>query len=144
MSWQNPPAAAIATLLQTAHTIAVVGLSADPHRPSYGVALAMQRYGYRIIPVNPALEAWQGIPAIPDLESLATVLGPGDKVDIVNVFRRPAHVAAVVDACLKLKLPALWLQLGVINEPAAERARASGMTVVMDRCIAVDRALLRA
>lgn len=142
MSFHNPPPEAIATLLKTARTIAVLGLSDNPSRPSCGVALAMQRYGYSIIPVNPALKNWQGIPAIPDLDHLGTVLRPGDKVDVVNVFRQPHHVDAIVDQCLALKLPALWLQLGVVNAAAAERARAGGMTVVMDRCIYIDRAEL--
>jgi predicted CoA-binding protein len=142
MSFQNPPAGDIATLLRSARTIAVVGLSANPSRPSYGVALAMQRYGYRIIPVNPGLQSWQGIPAIPDLDHLPTVLRPGTKVDIVNVFRQPSQVDGIVDRCLALGLPALWLQLGVVDEAAANRARAGGMTVVMDRCIYVDRAAM--
>jgi uncharacterized protein len=142
MPFQNPPPDRIAALLGTARTIAVLGLSDNPARASCRVALAMQRYGYRIIPVNPALKSWQGIPAIPGLDHLETVLGSGDKVDIVNVFRQPEHVAAIVDECLALELPALWLQLGVVDETAAERARAGGMTVVMDRCIHVERAAL--
>ncbi len=142
MPFQNPSTADIAALLKRARTIAVVGLSNDPGRPSYGVALAMQRFGYRIIPVNPSLKTWQGIPAIADLEHLPTVLRPGEKVDIVDVFRQPGAVDAIVDTCLALKLPALWLQLGVINEIAAERALAGGMTVVMNRCIYVDRTAL--
>lgn len=142
MSFHNPPPEGIAALLRTARTIAVLGLSDNPARPSCSVSLAMQQYGYRIIPVNPALKSWKGIPAIPDLDHLPTVLRPGDRVDIVNVFRQPEHVDAIVDHCLALKLPALWLQLGVVNESAAERARAGGMTVVMDRCIYVDRAAM--
>jgi predicted CoA-binding protein len=142
MSFQNPPPGAVEALLKSARTIAVLGLSDKPARPSCSVSLAMQRYGYRIIPVNPGLKSWHGIPAIPDLSHLGTVLRPGDKVDIVNVFRQPEHVAPIVDECLALKLPALWVQLGVVDEAAAERARASGMTVVMDRCIFVDRAAL--
>jgi predicted CoA-binding protein len=142
MPFRNPPAADIAALLASARTIAVLGLSDNPARPSCSVSLAMQRYGYRIIPVNPALKAWHGIPAIPDLSHLKTVLRTGDKVDIVNVFRQPHHVEAIVDDCLALGLPALWLQLGVVNDAAAERAVAGGMKVVMDRCIYVDRAAL--
>jgi predicted CoA-binding protein len=142
MPFQNPPEAAIASLLKTARTLAVLGLSDNPARPSCGVSLAMQRYGYRIIPVNPGIRTWQGIVSIPDLDHLGSVLRPGDKVDIVNVFRQPHHVDAIVDQCLALGLPALWLQLGVVNEAAAERARAGGMTVVMDRCIYVERKAL--
>jgi predicted CoA-binding protein len=142
MSFQNPPPEIVTALLKTARTIAVLGLSDNPSRPSCSVSLAMQRYGYRIIPVNPGLKSWHGIPAIPDLTHLGAVLRPGDKVDIVNVFRQPGHVDAIVGECLALGLPALWLQLGVVNEAAAERARAGGMTVVMDRCIYVDRAAM--
>lgn len=143
MPFQNPSAAAIATLLRSARTIAVLGLSPDPSRPSHGVAQALQRYGYRIIPVNPALPTWEGLPVIPDLEHLSDVLHPGETVDIVDVFRQPRHVEAVVDSCLSLRIPALWLQMGVINEPAALRAQAGGMVVVMDKCLKVERAGLR-
>lgn len=142
MLFKNPAPDKIASLLQSARIIAVPGLSDDPGRPSFGVAMAMQRYGYRIIPVNPLLKTWQGLKAIPDLEHLPEVLQPGERVDIVDVFRQPQHVDAIVDSCLHLGLPALWLQIGVINEPAAERARSGGMTVVMDRCIYVDRRAL--
>jgi predicted CoA-binding protein len=127
-------------LLRASRTIAVVGISDDPARPSFGVTKSMRDFGYRILPVNPTLTAWQGIPAYPTLAAAVQALGPDDRVDIVNVFRRPALVGDVVDECLRLGLHALWLQQGVINEPAAERAVAAGMTVVMDRCIYVDRA----
>jgi predicted CoA-binding protein len=139
MSFSNPPAAEIAQLLREARIIAVVGLSDNPQRPSYDVASALLDYGYRIIPVNPALAVWEGIRAIPDLDHLPQVLGPGEQVDIVDVFRQPQHVAGVVDDCVRLQLPALWLQLGVIDEVAAQRAQAAGMTVVMDKCIKVER-----
>ena len=140
MSFTNPGPAAIQSLLRASKTIAVVGLSDDPSRPSHEVSLSMRAYGYRIVPINPSLQAWQGVPAYPDLATAAAALGPDQHVDIVNVFRRPAQVDKVVDECLRLGLPALWLQLGVINEAAAARAKAAGMTVVMDRCIYVDRA----
>ncbi|HEU4487277.1 MAG TPA: CoA-binding protein [Povalibacter sp.] len=139
MSFSNPPAAEIAQLLREARIIAVVGLSDNPQRPSYDVASALLDYGYRIIPVNPALAVWEGIRAIPDLDHLPQVLGPGEQVDIVDVFRQPQHVAGIVDDCVRLQLPALWLQLGVIDEVAAQRAQAAGMTVVMDKCIKVER-----
>lgn len=142
MSFLNPSQADIATLLRSARTIAVLGLSANAVRPSHGVAQALRRFGYRIIPVNPALRTWEGLPAIPDLEHLPDVLAPGESVDIVDVFRQPRHVDGIVDACLALNLPALWLQLGVVNEPAAVRARAGGMVVVMDKCLKVERARL--
>jgi len=139
MAFLNPAPAEIVRLLRDARTIAVVGLSDNPQRPSYEVAATLLDFGYRIIPVNPALAVWEGIRAVPDLDHLTGVLGPGEQVDIVNVFRQPRHVAAIVDDCLRLQLPTLWLQLGVIDEAAAQRAREAGMTVVMDRCLKVER-----
>jgi predicted CoA-binding protein len=139
MSFSNPPAAEIARLLREARIIAVVGLSDNPQRPSYNVASALLDYGYRIIPVSPALAVWEGIRAIPDLDHLSQVLGPGEQVDIVDVFRQPQYVASIVDDCVRLQLPALWLQEGVIDEVAAQRAQAAGMHVVMDKCIKVER-----
>ncbi len=142
--FRNPPQDAIRRLLLDARTLAVVGLSANPARPSFGVTRSMREFGYRILPVNPSLTTWEGLPAYPDLAAAVRSLEPGVRIDIVNVFRRPAQVARVVDDCLRLGLPVLWLQLGVIDEPAAGRAVAAGMTVVMDRCIYVDRAALPA
>lgn len=132
MAFKNPSSEEIGRLLAGAKTIAVVGLSPRPDRPSHGVAAAMQRFGYRILPVHPALDAVLGEKAYPDLDHL-----PGP-VDIVDVFRAPEHVDAIVDQCIVHKLPALWLQEGVVNEAAAERARQAGITVVMDRCIYKD------
>jgi predicted CoA-binding protein len=142
MSFRNPAPAQIATLLQRARTLAVVGLSDDPARPSFGVTRSMREFGYRILPVNPALQEWLGLPVFSSLAAAQQSLEPGTGIDIVNVFRRPARVGEVVDECLQLGLPALWLQQGVVNEPAAARAVAAGMFVVMDRCIYVDRAAL--
>jgi predicted CoA-binding protein len=139
----NPSSEQIARVLRAARVIAVVGLSADPTRPSHGVARALQRFGYRIIPVTPSAEVILGQEAVPDLAHLPEVLAPDERVDIVDVFRRPEHVAAIVDECIRLRLPALWLQDGVIDEAAAERARAAGIFTVMDRCLFRDRAALR-
>ena len=139
----NPSADEIRQLLRTAHTIAVVGLSPDPTRPSHGVARALLRFGYRIIPVTPFAESILGEPAVPALDQLPEVLSGDERVDIVDVFRRPAQIAGIVDDCIRLKLPALWLQDGVIDEAAAERARAAGIFTVMDRCLFRDRAALR-
>jgi uncharacterized protein len=139
----NPGREEIARLLRAAHTIAVVGLSPDPTRPSHGVARALQRFGYRVIPVNPTVESVLGEPAVASLEALPEALGRGERVDIVDVFRRPEHVARVVADCIRLKLPALWLQDGVIDRTAAERAVAAGIFTVMDRCLYRDRAALR-
>jgi uncharacterized protein len=139
MTFQNPSRSEITALLRSARTIAVVGLSDNPARPSYDVAAVMRSYGYRIIPVSPTLATWEGIPATPTLDTAVASLAPGDRIDIVNVFRQPQHVAAIVDDCLRLKLPALWLQLGVIDEAAASRGQAGGINVVMDKCIKIER-----
>jgi len=138
----NPSPAQIEQLLRSARTIAIVGLSADPAKPSYGVARALQGYGYRIIPVNPTLAEVLGERAVPDLDHVREVLGPGEQVDIVDVFRRPEHVAAIVDDCIRLGFPSLWLQDGVVDEAAALRARQAGIFTVMDRCIYRDRRAL--
>lgn len=141
--FQNPSVREIRDLLARSRTLAVVGLSDDPARPSFGVTQSMRQMGYRILPVNPTLQEWQGLPAFPTIAAAAAALGPDERIDIVNVFRRPAQVDAVVDECSRLGIKALWLQQGVINEPAAARAVAAGITVVMDRCIYVDRVSLR-
>lgn len=132
MAFKNPSGEEIGRLLAKAKTIAVVGLSPQADRPSHGVAAAMQGFGYRIVPVRPAVDEILGEKAYPDLDHL-----PGP-VDIVDVFRAPEHVDAIVNQCIIHKLPALWLQEGVVNEAAAERARGAGILVVMDRCIYKD------
>jgi uncharacterized protein len=139
MRHRNPDSGAIASLLEGARTIAVVGLSTDPGRPSFGVARAMRAYGYRIIPVNPEIDRWEAEPAFPTLAAAVAVRAADGLIDIVDVFRRSQHVSAIVDDCLRLELPALWLQLGVVDHAAAARAQAAGMTVVMDRCILIER-----
>ncbi len=139
----NPPAQEISRLLQAAQTIAVVGLSPDRTRPSHGVAKALQRFGYRIIPVNPFADSVLGEPAVASLDQLPEVLGEDERVDIVDVFRRPAHVAGIVADCIRLKLPALWLQESVVDEAAAARAVQAGIFTVMDRCLFKERAALR-
>lgn len=139
----NPPSEEIAALLRAAHTIAVVGLSADRTRPSHGVARALQRFGYRIIPVNPNVELVLGEPAVAALDQLGDVLGADERVDIVDVFRRPQYVAGIVADCIRLRLPALWLQEGVVDAEAAERAVRAGIFTVMDRCLFKTRAALR-
>jgi predicted CoA-binding protein len=138
----NPPRDEIERLMRNAHTIAIVGLSGNQARPSYRVAWALKLFGYRIIPVNPALDTVLGEPAVPNLDAALAALKPGERIDIVDVFRRPEHVAGIVDDCIRLRLPALWLQDGVIDAAAAERARAAGIFTVMDRCLYRDRAAL--
>lgn len=132
MSFQNPSDDEIRTFLQKMKHIAVVGLSPKPDRPSFGVAQVMQDAGYRIIPVHPGASEILGEKAWPDLANVP------DAIDLVDVFRKAEDVDAVVDEAIRLKLPAIWIQLGIINEAAAERARAAGMFVVMDRCLKVE------
>ena len=132
MSFTNPDADALRELLQSIRTIAVVGLSPKPSRPSYCVAEAMQGFGYRIIPVRPAIDELLGEKAYPDLYALP------EKPDLVDVFRASEHVGPIVDACIELGIKAIWLQDGVTNETAAEKAEAAGITVIMDRCIYRD------
>ena len=139
----NPSAEQVARLLRTARTIAVVGLSPDRTRPSHGVAKALQRFGYRIVPVNPFAESILGEPAVASLEQVTEVLGPDERIDIVDVFRRREHVAGIVDDCVRLELPALWLQESVVDEAAAARAVRAGIFTVMDRCLFKERAALR-
>jgi predicted CoA-binding protein len=139
----NPTATDIGRLLRDAHTIAIVGLSADRTRPSHGVARALQRFGYRIIPVNPHVESVLGEPAVAALDQVADVLGTDEQVDIVDVFRRPVYVADIVADCIRLGMPALWLQEGVVDAVAAERAAQAGIFAVMDRCIFKEREKLR-
>lgn len=119
----------IGDLLRKAKTIAVVGLSNKPLRPSHGVALYMQQQGYRIIPVNPNLQSVLGEKAYPSLKDVP------EKIDVVNIFRRPEFVPEVVDQAIALEVPAVWMQEEVIHEQAAEKARQAGIFVVMDRCI---------
>lgn len=130
--FENPDAEARCALLKRVKTIAVVGLSPNPARPSYGVSRSMQGYGYTVIPVHPVAREILGVRAYP---RLADVPVP---IDLVNVFRQAEHIDGVVDECLKLGLKNLWIQEGIVNEPAALKAREAGMTVVMDRCIYRD------
>lgn len=140
--FRNPPLEAIHDLLRRIRTIAIVGLSADPARPSHGVAKSLQRFGYRIIPVTPSAKEILGERCVSSLAQLPEVLAPGEQVDLVDVFRRPEHVGGIVDECVHLGLPALWLQDGVIDESAAKRARNAGLLTIMDRCIFRDRAAM--
>lgn len=132
MSHTNPSTEDICKLLREVHTIAVVGLSPNASRPSFGVAKALQSFGYRIIPVRPLVSEVLGEKAYPDLESLPEL------PDIVEVFRASEYVPAIVDSCIKLGIRKLWLQDGVVNEEAALRAQQAGITVVMDRCMFRD------
>jgi predicted CoA-binding protein len=132
MNFQNPSPEAIKALLQRVKTIAVVGLSPKPDRPSFGVSQAMQRFGYRIVPVRPALDEVLGEKAY---ARLADIPFP---VDLVNVFRESAAIPGVVAETLAIGAAAIWIQEGIVHDEAAEKARAAGLTVVMDRCIFKD------
>jgi hypothetical protein len=127
--FQNPPDEEIRELLQRVRSIAVVGLSPRTNRPSHGVAAQMQRFGYRIIPVRPAADTVLGEKAYASLREVP------DQFDLVDVFRAPEYVDQIVEECIALGAPAIWLQEGVVNIPAAERARQAGLTVIMDRCV---------
>lgn len=122
----------IAEILKRAKTIAVVGLSDNPLRPSHGVAAYLQASGYHIIPVNPGIEESLGEKSYPSL------LDVPEKIDIVDIFRRPEFVEEVVDQAIQLKVPTIWMQEEVIHEKAAEKARKAGIFVVMDRCILLE------
>jgi predicted CoA-binding protein len=124
-----PQSDPIAELLKRAKTIAVVGLSCNPMRPSHGVSAYMQSHGYRIVPVNPNIEECLGERAYASLRDVPV------KIDIVNIFRRSVFVEEIVDQAIELKVPAIWMQEDVVHEEAAEKARRAGIFVAMDRCI---------
>jgi len=122
----------ITEILKRAKTIAVVGLSDSPLRPSHGVAAYLQTQGYRIIPVNPQIQTSLGEKAYPSL------LDVPEKIDIVDIFRRPEFVEEVVDQAIQLKIPTVWMQEEIVHEKAAQKARQAGIFVVMDRCILLE------
>lgn len=129
MAFQNPSPGEIKALLQRAKTIAVVGLSTDPDRASYSVASYLQANGYRIVPVRPGGGEVLGEKVYARLSDVPFA------VDVVDHFRRSSSVGAHVDEAIGLRVPAIWMQEGVIDESAAQRARDAGLTVVMDRCM---------
>jgi uncharacterized protein len=124
-----PSSDPITELLKNSKTIAVVGLSDSPLRPSHGVSAYMQTHGYRIIPVNPKIGEALGE------KSYASLLTVPEKIDIVNIFRRPEFVEEIVDQAIQLKVPAIWMQERIVHQKAAEKARKAGIFVVMDLCI---------
>lgn len=130
--FENPGREQRCALLKRVKNIAVVGLSPNPARPSHSIASALQRVGYKVIPVRPAVREVLGEKAY---AKLADVDMP---IDLVDVFRASGYIDAVVDDCIALRIPALWLQEGIVNEAAAARARDAGIMVVMDRCIYRD------
>jgi predicted CoA-binding protein len=137
--FDNPAKPEIDAFLRRIRTVAVLGLSETPGRPSHNVAKALQKFGYRIVPVNPTAAEILGERAWADLDAAIAGAGP---IDVVDVFRRPEHVAAIVEDCIRLKVPALWLQDGVIDEAAAQKSRDAGIFTVMNRCMFRDRSAL--
>lgn len=137
--FENPPKAEIHALLRRAKSIAILGLSETPGKPSNHVAEELQKFGYRIVPVNPTAKEILGERAWPDLESAIKGAGP---IDVVDVFRKPDAVPAIVADAIRLKVPALWLQEGVIDETSAQKARDAGIFTVMDRCMFKERKAL--
>lgn len=135
----NEPAT-IREILDNARTIAVVGLTNREGRASYGVSRFMQSQGYRIIPVNPQIDSSLGEKAYPDLDAAVAALEKdGGKIDVVNVFRAPEYVPAIVKDVMRLKIPYLWLQEGVVHDEAAGWAEVAGVKVVQDHCILKER-----
>lgn len=137
MAFLNPPDDQIRHLLTSARTIGVVGASGNPLKPSHRICAYLQAAGYRVIPVNPNETEVLGEPAYATLDEVP------DPIDIVDVFRRPEHTPEIADQAVAAGAGALWLQLGISNQQAAERASAGGLAVVMDRCIAVVHRQLR-
>lgn len=124
-------------ILATSKTIAVVGLSNNPERPSHEVASYLQDEGYRIIPVNPRISKTVGVKAYPSLHDIP------EPVDVVQIFRRPEHVPLIVDDAIAIGAKVVWTQLGIVHEEAAARARAAGLRVVMNTCMATMHNALR-
>ncbi len=125
-------------ILATSKTIAVVGLSNKPDRPSYQVASYLQGAGYKIIPINPMISTTLGTKAFPDLRAVP------ERVDVVQVFRRTEAVPAIVEDAIAIGAKVVWMQTGIVNEAAAARGRAAGLQVVMDTCMMVAHRTLRA
>jgi predicted CoA-binding protein len=132
----NPTSDEIASLLRSAKTIAVVGLSPKPERPSHGVSAYMQAQGYKIIPVNPGHSEILGEKCYRSLEDVP------NSVDIVDIFRDPSAVPEIVDQAIARKAKAVWMQEGIVHNEAAEKARKAGLLVVMNRCIYKEHARL--
>jgi predicted CoA-binding protein len=137
MAHQNPSDEVLRRILSEARSIAVVGASSNPERPSHGIFGKLLSVGYRVVPVNPRESAVLGQQAYASLRDV-----PG-AVDIVNVFRRPEHTPEIAEQAVAIGAKVLWLQSGIWNEAAAERAAAGGLTVVMDECIGVAHSRLR-
>jgi len=127
----------IQRILRTYKRVAMVGLSSNPNRPSYFAATYLKDYGYGIIPVNPAFTGGLGLTGYPSLDAVAKA---GVPFDIVDIFRKPEEVPAIVDDAIRLGAKVIWMQLGVIHMAAREKALAAGLEVVMDRCMKIEHA----
>jgi predicted CoA-binding protein len=130
---------ALRRILGTCRTIAVVGLSPQWHRPSFFAAKYMQAHGYRILPINPSAPEILGERSYP---SVTAAVQAGEKIDMVDCFRRSADIPPIADEAIAAGAKCLWLQIGVVDEPSAAKARAAGLDVVMDRCVKIEHARL--
>jgi predicted CoA-binding protein len=138
-----PDIATLRRILGTCKTIAVVGLSPQWHRPSFFAAKYMQAHGYRIVPVNPAAAEILGEPSYPSVTAAAQALAAhGQRIDLVDCFRKSEDIPPIADEAIAIGAKCLWLQIGVIHEAAAAKARAAGLDVVMDRCVKIEHARL--
>jgi predicted CoA-binding protein len=132
MPRENATSEEIAGILRSARTVAVVGLSNDPGRDSHRIAAYLQAHGYRIFPINPKVEQVLGEKAYPDLKSVP------EKIDVVDIFRKPAAIPAVVDEAISVGAKTVWMQLGLAHNEAADKARQAGLEVVMNKCMMVE------
>jgi uncharacterized protein len=134
----------VSQILKNSKTIAVVGLSFKPHRASHGVAAYMQAHGYRVLPVNPSYAGQEilGEKVYATLPEAAASLAPGQRIDIVDCFRKAEDIPPVARDAIAIGARCLWMQLGIVNLEAARLAEQAGLDVVMDRCIKVDHAML--
>ena len=137
MAHANPPDPELTRLLTEATTIAMVGASSNPEKASYGIMQKLQKAGYRVIPVNPREAEILGERSYPSLIDVP------ERIDIVDVFRRPEDAPSIADDAVTIGAKALWLQTGIVSEDAAARAQAGGLIVVMDKCIGATHSLLR-
>jgi len=130
----------VAGILRTARVIAVVGLSDKPDRPSYEVASYLMAHGYEILPINPNISEWRGIKAY---KSLGDIPQPSrSHIDVVDIFRKSEDVPPIVDEAITIGAKTVWMQLGIVNEAAAEKARRAGLNVVMDHCMKIEHTKL--
>jgi len=133
---QNATTEEIKNILHNYKTVAIVGLSDKSDRPSYHVAEYLQSEGYKVIPVNPMIQTWKGIKSYPDLRSIS------GGVEIVDIFRKPADVPAIVDEAIYMGAKVVWMQEGIVHNESADRARAAGLQVVMNKCMLKEHRLL--